>query len=65
MSLSTKNSKSNNKTNNNKIICNFCNRKGHLESKCFRKYPNLAPNNKSKNINLVEEIGQIPYKIGG
>ena len=52
MSLSTKNS---NKTNSNKPKCSYCNKTGHLEAKCFKKYPNLAPNRSTKNINLVDK----------
>lgn len=33
----------------NKSFCKHCNRKGHIESKCYIKYPELRKTNKSKN----------------
>ena len=52
----------NNKSKNSK--CSYCKRKGHLESNCYKKHPNLRPNNNNntrKAINnssssKVEEI---------
>jgi hypothetical protein len=32
-------------------ICKHCKKKGHLESKCFIKYPELRPNNNNKGTN--------------
>jgi len=47
MSMSTI-KKNNNKSNNNIKTCNYCKKKGHLESKYFKKYPNLI---KDRSIN--------------
>jgi len=50
-----KSNKKQNNSNNNKI-CNYYYLKGHLESNCYKKYPNLKPINKGKSINNIEEI---------
>jgi len=36
-------------------ICNYCKLKGHLESSCYKKYPNLKPK-KDNSVNNIEEI---------
>ena len=50
MSLST--NKVNKRTNNKKIICNFCKKEGHKDSYCYKKFPEKKPNYNNKKSKL-------------
>ena len=57
MSMSTTKKNNNNKSNNNNIkTCNYCKKKEHLESNCFKKYPNLIKNKSINNTTKEETI---------
>ena len=53
------NKKSNKNTKSNKDLwCNYCSYKGHKESTCFKKFPNLRKEENKKSINntsIIEE----------
>ncbi|RYE03868.1 MAG: hypothetical protein EOP33_09415, partial [Rickettsiaceae bacterium] len=53
----TKNNKKNTKNKDNKSIpkCNYCNKKGHLESNCFIKNPSLKKDKSINNSSNIEE----------
>ena len=57
MSLNTtkKNSKNSRNSNYNNKQCKYCNKKGHFEDHCFKKYPHL---NSKKQVNntIIEDI---------
>jgi len=55
----------NTKKTSNKLKYSYCNRIGHIDSKCYKKYPNLAPSKSIKNINLVnkEQVVEIEETI--
>lgn len=60
MSMQTSSNKNTKNRINRPIIkCNYCNKKGHIESKCFEKYPNLkrdkVVNTSSNNLEDKEE----------
>ena len=60
MSMQTNSNKNTKNRINRPIIkCNYCNKKGHIESKCFEKYPNLkrdkVVNTSSNNLEDKEE----------
>ena len=40
-----------NKTASNTPICRYCRKSGHLEAKCYKKYPELRPNNPNNSKN--------------
>ena len=57
MSMSTTKKNNNNKSNNNNIkTCNYCKKKRHLESNCFKKYSNLIKNKSINNTTKEETI---------
>ncbi len=39
---------SNDRNERRRPYCNYCKRLGHIESKCWTKFPNLNPRNKTK-----------------
>ena len=55
--------------NNNQSYCKHCNKKGHIEDKCYIKYPELKNNysssniNKNKNKNKYKEVSKEPKNI--
>lgn len=55
----TSNKNTKNRINRPIIKCNYCNKKGHIESKCFNKYPSLkrdkVVNTSSNNLEDKEE----------
>ena len=58
MSMSTTKKNNNNKSNNNNIkTCNYCKKKGHLESNYFKKYSkiikNKSINNTTKEVTIL------------
>jgi len=55
MSMSTTKKNNNNKSNNNIKTCNYCKKKEHLESNCFKKYSNLIKNKSINNTTKKEE----------
>lgn len=69
MSLNTSSKKKNNNNNNNNtskssknkdLKCNYCSFKGHKESTCYKKYPNLRDNNrKSINNTIINKEEQV------
>ena len=42
-------------TKSNKSFCTHCNKKGHIEPKCWLKYPELKPKKRSNNNNIETE----------
>lgn len=68
MSLNTKDKKKSNRkpyNNNNRgnIECSFCHKKGHLEEKCWSKYPNKKSSNNTTNSTPNDNLCTITNKV--